>query len=193
MSKPLTSLFRSEFILVAALSLSQPLSAIASEANGDLKGAKLRELLDQSGIQCHDEKTFDCATGPYKVNIHSDCSVAPYYGAVYGQPTKLYTKADSVENDPNTLTSLAEDQLICIKATAKYGISDVAYFIMAMQDDRFENCNTADILCRVSAPLPEPYSTAMKHCKRLENGEITSCPQGWVKADAIEPYPNGLQ
>ena len=180
----------SALIVATALSLFQPLSAMAGAAEGDLEGAKLSQLLEQSGIQCSDDKTLDCTTGPYRVDIHSDCSVEPYYGAVYGQPTKLYKQADS---DQDIVTSLAEDQLICIKATAKSGISDAAYFIMAMPNDPFDKCNGVDVLCRVPAPLPEPYRTAMANCKRLANGEIASCPQGWVKADAIEPYPNGLE
>ena len=182
--------FASGLIVAAALNLFQPLSAMAGAAEGDLEGAKLNQLLEQSGIQCSDNKTLNCTAGAYAVSIHSDCSVEPYYGAVYGQPAKLYTQADS---DQDIVTTLAEDQLICIKATAKSGISDAAYFIMAMPNDPFDKCNGVDVLCRVPAPLPEPYRSAMANCNRLANGEIASCPQGWVKADAIEPYPNGLE
>ncbi|MBB6262557.1 hypothetical protein FHS77_003135 [Paenochrobactrum gallinarii] len=191
MSNRFTFKILSGLMLVAALSLSQPLSAKADAAEGDLEGAKLSELLDQSGIQCSDDKGLSCTAGNYEVTIHSDCAVAPYYGAVYGQPAKLTARAGGSGQD--LVATLAEDQLICIKATAKSGISDVEYFIMAMPVDRFGKCDGVDVLCRVSAPLPEPYRTTMENCKQLKNGEIASCPQGWVQADAIEPYPNGLE
>lgn len=180
----------SALIVATALSLFQPLSAMAGAADGDLEGAKLSQLLEQSGIQCNDAGALDCTIGPYQVDIHSDCSVEPYYGAVYDQPAKLYKQADS---DQNVVASLAEDQLVCIKATAKAGISDAEYFIMAMPIDRFGRCDGVDVLCRVSVPLSEPYRTTMESCKQFKNGEISSCPQGWVRSDAIEPYPNGLE
>lgn len=191
MSNRFTSKILTGLMLVAALSLSQPLSAMAGAAEGDLEGAKLSELLEQSGIQCSDTKGLNCTAGKYEVTIHSECAVAPYYGAVYGQPAKLIKRAGS--SDQNIIATLAEDQLVCIKATAKTGISDAEYFIMAMPIDRFDKCDGADVLCRVSAPLPEPYRTTMENCKQFKNGEISSCPQGWVQADAIEPYPNGLE
>jgi hypothetical protein len=181
----------SALIVATALSLFQPLSAMAGAADGDLEGAKLSQLLEQSGIQCSDNKGLDCTAGNYQVTIHSDCAVAPYYGAIYGGPAKLTARAGG--SDQNVVASLAEDQLVCIKATAKAGISDAEYFIMAMPIDRFGKCDGVDVLCRVSAPLSEPYRTIMESCKHFKNGEISSCPQGWVRADAIEPYPNGLE
>lgn len=185
--------FVAGLMLAAAFSLLQPLSAMAGAAEGDLEGAKLIQLLDQSGIQCSDKNSLHCTAGSYEVTIHSDCSIVPYYGAVYGQPAKLYARADRIDSEQNIVSTLAEDQRICIKATAKTGISDAAYFIMAMPADAFEKCNGAEVLCRVPAPLPEPYRSEMANCKHLASGEITSCPQGWVKADAIEPYPHGLE
>lgn len=178
-------------MLAAALSLLQPLPAMAGAAEGDLEGAKLSALLDQSGIQCSDDKGLNCSTANYEVAIHSDCAIAPYYGGVDGQPAALTARAGG--SDQTIVASLAPDQLVCIKATAKSGISDAEYFIMAMPVDRFGKCDGVDVLCRVSAPLPEPYRTTMENCKQLKSGEISSCPQGWVKADAIEPYPNGLE
>lgn len=191
MSNRFTSKILTGLMLVAALSLSQPLSAKAGPAEGDLEGAKLSELLQQSGIQCSDAKGLNCSAGNYEVTIHSDCAVAPYYGAIYGGPAKLSAGAGG--SDQNVVATLAEDQLVCIKATAKTGISDAEYFIMAMPIDRFDKCDGVDVLCRVSAPLSEPYRTTMENCKQLKSGEILSCPQGWVQADAIEPYPNGLE
>lgn len=191
MSNRFTFKILSGLMLVAALSLSQPLSAKADAAEGDLESAKLSELLEQSGIQCSDTKGLNCSAGNYEVSIHSDCAVAPYYGAIYGGPAKLSARAGG--SDQKIVASLAEDQLICIKASAKTGISDAEYFVMAMPIDRFAKCDGVNVLCRVSAPLPEPYRTTMENCKQLKNGEISSCPQGWVQADAIEPYPNGLE
>ncbi len=191
MSNRFTSKILSGLMLIAALSLSQPLSAMAGPAEGDLEGAKLSELLEQSGIQCSDTKGLNCSAGNYEVTIHSECAVAPYYGAVYGGSAKLSARAGG--SDQNVVATLTEDQLVCIKATAKTGISDAEYFIMAMPIDRFDKCDGVDVLCRVSAPLPEPYRTTMDNCKQLKSGEISSCPQGWVQADAIEPYPNGLE
>ncbi|RBO90972.1 hypothetical protein [Pseudochrobactrum asaccharolyticum] len=191
MSNRFTSKILTGLMLVAALSLSQPLSAKAGPAEGDLEGAKLSGLLQQSGIQCSDAKGLNCSAGNYEVTIHSDCAVAPYYGAIYGGPAKLSAGAGG--SDQNVVATLAEDQLVCIKATAKTGISDAEYFIMAMPIDRFDKCDGVDVLCRVSAPLSEPYRTTMENCKQLKSGKILSCPQGWVQADAIEPYPNGLE
>lgn len=182
--------FLPSLIMAAALVLFQPLPAIAGATDGDLEGAKLNQLLDQADIRCGDDQGLNCTAGPYAVTIHSDCAIAPYYGAVYGQPAELFELADS---NQNVTAALAKHQLVCIKATAKTGISDAAYFIMAMPNDPFDKCNGIDVLCRVPAPLPEPYRSTMENCKRLADGVIASCPQGWVKADAIEPYPNGLE
>lgn len=190
MKNKITTKLLSVLMLTAALSLFQPLSAMAGAADGDLEGVKLNQLLDQAEIRCDDDQGLNCTAGPYKVTIHSDCAIAPYYGAVYGQPAELFELADS---NQNVTAALAEDQLVCIKATAKTGTSNAAYFIMALPIADNAKCDGVDVLCRLPHPLPEPYRSTMKNCKQNTNGELASCPQGWVKADAIEPHPNGLE
>lgn len=49
-TKKMISQFMSGLMLATVLSLFQPLSVMAGAAEGDLEGAKLSELLDQSGI-----------------------------------------------------------------------------------------------------------------------------------------------
>lgn len=77
MNKKTAFKFASGLIVAATLNLFQPLSAMAGAAEGDLEGAKLNQLLEQSGIQCSDNKALNCTAEAYEVTIHSDCSVEP--------------------------------------------------------------------------------------------------------------------
>jgi len=187
------------FSVIITMSFAAAFPALAATEDGDLEGEKLAQLLQDAGISCSAERKFDCTAGDlatgdyYDVSIHSDCKIAPYYGGVFEKPVVLRKRvATTGYKESGAAEALAKGQLVCIKATAKSGSSDAEYFVMALPSQASEKCDSSGTSCRASTMPAEPFQTMMKDCRYVAKQGYKSCPQGWVHADAIEPYPMGL-
>ncbi|OBZ95842.1 hypothetical protein ADU59_08935 [Pararhizobium polonicum] len=177
------------------MSIAAPVPVIAGE--GDLSSEQRARLLDTAQINCGTDGKDDCVTGNvesgdfYDVDIHGDCVSNPYFGRIDDKPASLRrTVATTGSRTQNEFTS-TPNQLVCIRATARSGPVHISeYYVMALPMDHGPEC-PGETLCR--KPDPATQTDRMLKCRLSDSGaDYINCPQGWVFADEIEPYPMGL-
>lgn len=176
----------------AAFLFSQSMAA-ASEM-GDLSTRDRADLLRSAGIDCG--ANGECIAGNaergdyYDVRIYGDCAKAAYFGRINDKATSLRNNVATTGTEGKTAGELAPGQLVCIRAAAQVGMRDMEYYVMALPMDYGPECKGEE-LCKKPVSLPARYQTIMGKC-RLDAEGYVGCPQGWVFADDMEAYSNGL-
>lgn len=184
-------------IALSVLSLSFTHALAASSDSGDLSAEEQVELLSSAGITCDANKNDNCTAGNvesgdyYNVRIYGSCMNAAYFGRINDKPVSLRKSVATTGTDGKAEGVLAPNQLVCIKAAAQVNATDMEYYVMALPMDYGPECKGEE-LCKKPQPLAKEYQAAMANCKPDSQNGYLGCPQGWVLANEMEGYSNGL-
>ncbi|ELT49162.1 hypothetical protein F9K88_16720 [Brucella intermedia] len=182
--------------LISSIFLFSHSMAGASET-GDLSSRDRTDLLQSAGIDCGAKGNGDCVAGNtergdyYDVRVYGDCAKAAYFGRTNDKSTSLRKDVATTGTEGKTEGELAPNQLVCIRAAAQVGMHETEYFVMALPMDYGPECKGGE-LCKKPAPLPTRYQSIMAKCRQDSIKGYIDCPQGWVFADDMEAYSNGL-
>lgn len=191
-----TTLCRIAIVLgVVSLVFSQAFAA--SSNSGDLSAEEQVELQRAAGIKCDTNKNDNCTAGNidsgdyYNVRIYGSCINAAYFGRINEKPVSLRSSVATTGTDGKVEGLLAPDQLVCIQAAAQTNVADMEYYVIALPMDHGAECKGEE-LCKKPQPLPKEYQKTMANCKVDAQKGYSGCPQGWVFANEMEAYSNGL-
>ncbi len=180
---------------VVSLPFSQTLAASAN--SGDLTAGEQAELQSSAGISCDANKNDNCLAGNvesgdyYNVRIYGSCITAPYFGRINDKQASLRKSVATTGTEGKTEGLLAPEQLVCIQAAAQVNSTDMEYYVIALPMDSGPECKGEE-LCKKPEPLPESYQKTMASCQADNKKDYAGCPQGWVFANEMEAYSNGL-
>lgn len=184
-------------IALSLASLPFPQALAASSDSGDLTAEEHAELRSSAGITCDTTKNDNCTAGNiesgdyYNVRIYGSCINAAYYGRVNDKPVSLRKTVATTGADSKAGGGVAANQLVCIKAAAQVNATDMEYYIMALPMDYGPECPD-EVLCKKPQPLAKEYQDTMANCKSDNQKGYIGCSQGWVMANEMEGYSNGL-
>ena len=166
-----------------------PASAAAEPATQDSAA-----MLASAGITCPQTSpgpdSRGCSAGlaedgtPYDVELQAGCGDDGFFAAVLqtggaGILPRLPTQAGAPHEHGATL---ADKQFVCIQAIARQGQRAAYYHVRAMDPAQVDACRD-DATCAEHRPAADAACTL---------ATPQGCASGWVKADALEVFSNGI-
>ena len=151
-------------------------------------------MLASAGITCPQAApgpdSAGCSAGlaangePYAVQLQGACNDDGFYAAVFQADgarvlPRLPTQPAAADTDG---PSLADQQFVCIKAIARQGQSAAYYYVQAMDPAQVAACHD-DATCQEYRPPAGAACTVTTP---------QGCTSGWVEADALEVFSNGI-
>lgn len=89
---------------------------------------------------------------------------------------------------------LAQGQLVCIQAIGRAGQNPLYYYVIAIPADSVAGCKN-NPACRTygDRPIQRSKSATGGSCHAAAPGQyVGDCAQGWVGADALDVFSNGI-
>ena len=137
----------------------------------------------------------DLATGDfYDVEMQDDCGSGGFFAGV----TAL--KADLLDSLPVTGSKVAVNaavssgQFLCVRATARAGQQPAYFYVSPLPPTEVDACRDQETCNRYGARPVLPGAMHMTgECTVDDAGKISAeCFRGWISADEVEPFSNGL-
>ncbi|MBZ2485657.1 hypothetical protein IPS85_11375 [Xanthomonas perforans] len=186
-----------------AVPSSAPAAPAKNNAPAALQvNARLGALIQAAGATCTDAMTATgCTAGNvdtgdfYDVEFLPDCGDKGFFAGVAQANVADLLDAVPVTGSSATATAnLAQGQLVCVQAIGRAGQNPRYYYVAAIPASTVARCeNTA--LCKTygDRPIKQIKPASGEHCHAAAPGQSTgNCAQGWVSADALEVFSNGI-
>ncbi|BBJ94756.1 hypothetical protein [Xanthomonas campestris] len=186
----------------ASASVSAPAATHAPASSGASLNDQLATLLQASGVQCADANMAKgCTAGNvdagdfYDVELSPACDDAGLFAGV-----AQASGVDALDAVPTTGSSvvararLAQGQLVCIQALGRAGQNPLYYYVIAIPADSVAGCKN-NPACRTygDRPIQRSKSATGGNCHAAAPGQyVGDCAQGWVGADALDVFSNGI-
>ncbi|MEA9560475.1 hypothetical protein [Xanthomonas campestris] len=186
----------------ASASVSAPAATHAPASSGASLNDQLATLLQASGVQCADANMAKgCTAGNvdagdfYDVELSPACDDAGLFAGV-----AQASGVDALDAVPTTGSSvvararLAQGQLVCIQALGRAGQNPLYYYVIAIPADSVAGCKN-NPACRTygDRPIQRSKSATGGNCHAAAPGQyVGDCAQGWVGADALDVFLNGI-
>ncbi|WDL38780.1 hypothetical protein JH288_02720 [Xanthomonas campestris pv. campestris] len=186
----------------ASASVSAPAATHAPASSGASLNDQLATLLQASGVQCADANMAKgCTAGNvdagdfYDVELSPACDDAGLFAGV-----AQASGVDALDAVPTTGSSvvararLAQGQLVCIQAIGRAGQNPLYYYVIAIPADSVAGCKNNSV-CRTygDRPIQRSKSATGGSCHAAAPGQyVGDCAQGWVGADALDVFSNGI-
>lgn len=183
-------------------SVSAPAATHAPASSGASLNDQLATLLQASGVQCADANMAKgCTAGNvdagdfYDVELSPACDDAGLFAGV-----AQASGVDALDAVPTTGSSvvararLAQGQLVCIQAIGRAGQNPLYYYVIAIPADSVAGCKN-NPACRTygDRPIQRSKSATGGNCHAAAPGQyVGDCAQGWVGADALDVFSNGI-
>lgn len=162
----------------------------------------LAALIQSSGVMCRDAGAGKgCTAGNvdagdyYDVELLPDCGGQGLFAGVAAS-----TGVDALDvvpatgSHPATTATLAQGQLVCAQAIARAGQNPLYYYVVAVPAANVAHCKDS-ALCRTygDRPIRHVRVPVGPACQIAGSGRVAaSCAQGWVSADALDLFSNGM-
>ncbi|WP_183111945.1 hypothetical protein [Xanthomonas campestris] len=188
--------------VTSTASASAPAATRAPASSGASLNDRLATLLQASGVQCADANMANgCTAGNvdagdfYDVELSPACDDAGLFAGV-----AQASGVDALDAVPTTGSSvvararLAQGQLVCIQAIGRAGQNPLYYYVIAIPADSVAGCKN-NPACRTygDRPIQRSKSATGGSCHAAAPGQyVGDCAQGWVGADALDVFPNGI-
>lgn len=131
----------------------------------------------------------------YDVELSPACDDAGLFAGV-----AQASGVDALDAVPTTGSSviarvrLAQGQLVCIQAIGRAGQNPLYYYVIAIPADSVAGCKN-NSACRTygDRPIQRSKSATGGSCHAAAPGQyVGDCAQGWVGADALDVFSNGI-
>jgi hypothetical protein len=157
---------------------SELTAASSTTGQTDLNG-----LIARAGIRCDSSpasvNSTDCHAGNgYAIDLHPDCADDGFFAASLGPQAVPLAAQPGAEASGQ----LPGNQFVCIQATARQAQNPDYYYVQAMDPAQVAACHD-DATCQEYLPAADAACTAARP---------QGCSQGWVKADTLEVFSNGI-
>ncbi|WDJ06610.1 hypothetical protein [Xanthomonas campestris] len=188
--------------VTSTASVSAPAATHAPASSGASLNDRLATLLQASGVQCADANMAKgCTAGNvdagdfYDVELSPACDDAGLFAGV-----AQASGVDALDAVPTTGSSvvararLAQGQLVCIQAIGRAGQKPLYYYVIAIPADSVAGCKNNSV-CRTygDRPIQRSKSATGGSCHAAAPGQyVGDCAQGWVGADALDVFSNGI-
>ena len=188
--------------VTSTASASAPAATRAPASSGASLNDRLATLLQASGVQCADvNMAKGCTAGNvdagdfYDVELSPACDDAGLFAGV-----AQASGVDALDAVPTTGSSvvararLAQGQLVCIQAIGRAGQNPLYYYVIAIPADSVAGCINNSV-CRTygDRPIQRSKSATGGSCHAAAPGQyVGDCAQGWVGADALDVFSNGI-
>ncbi|MCF8824947.1 hypothetical protein [Xanthomonas campestris] len=188
--------------VTSTASASAPAATRAPASSGASLNDRLATLLQASGVQCADANMAKgCTAGNvdagdfYDVELSPACDDAGLFAGV-----AQASGVDALDAVPTTGSSvvararLAQGQLVCIQAIGRAGQNPLYYYVIAIPADSVAGCKN-NPACRTygDRPIQRSKIATGGSCHAAAPGQyVGDCAQGWVGADALDVFPNGI-
>ncbi|WP_285447915.1 hypothetical protein [Xanthomonas sp. LMC-A-07] len=188
--------------VTSTASASAPAATRAPASSGASLNDRLATLLQASGVQCADANMANgCTAGNvdagdfYDVELSPACDDAGLFAGV-----AQASGVDALDAVPTTGSSviararLAQGQLVCIQAIGRAGQNPLYYYVIAIPADSVAGCINNSV-CRTygDRPIQRSKSATGGSCHAAAPGQyVGDCAQGWVGADALDVFSNGI-
>ena len=151
-------------------------------------------MLATAGITCPQATpgpdSAGCSAGraddgePYAVQLQAACGDDGLFAAVFqAGGTHAVPQLPTQPGAPQAQgVPLVDKQFVCIQAIARQGQSAAHYHVQAMDPAQVDACRN-DATCTEHQPQPGAACTI---------ATPQGCASGWVKADALEVFSNGI-
>ncbi len=163
---------------------------------------KLGALIQATGVTCTDIKTAKgCTAGNldsgdfYDVELSPDCGDEGFFaGVAQAKGVDLLDVVPATGSKATTTTNLAKGQLVCVQAIGRAGQNPLYYYVAAIPADTIAKCKN-NVLCKTygDRPIKQIKPSSGESCHAEAPGQyVGNCAQGWVSADALDVFSNGL-
>ncbi|TVS69135.1 hypothetical protein E2P70_05320 [Xanthomonas perforans] len=186
-----------------AVPSSAPAAPAKNNAPAALQvNARLGALIQAAGATCTDAMTATgCTAGNvdtgdfYDVEFLPDCGDKGFFaGVTQANGADLLDAVPVTGSSATATANLAQGQLVCVQAIGRAGQNPRYYYVAAIPASTVARCeNTA--LCKTygDRPIKQIKPASGEHCHAAAPGQSTgNCAQGWVSADALEVFSNGI-
>ncbi|GAB6194824.1 hypothetical protein [Lysobacter xanthus] len=123
----------------------------------------------------------------YDVELRPDCGADGFFGGV-ADDSGAELRDALAPNDEATLAVLSKGQLVCIQAIARAGQQPDYFFVSTIQRSAVPSCR-GNRLCDMYGDRRVDLRSTPRECPVTRD---TSCVAGWVDADALESFDNGM-
>lgn len=162
----------------------------------------LTSLIQASGVKCTDTKTArGCTAGNvdsgdfYDVELSPDCGDGGFFaGVAQAKGVDALNTVPTTGSSATANANLAQGQLVCVQAIGRAGQNPLYYYVVAIPADSVAKCKN-NALCKTygDRPIKRIKPASGDACHVAAPGQyVGSCAQGWVSADALDVFSNGL-
>lgn len=181
---------------------SKPTNAATSTGRGAGTGSVVEshaEFAKRIRVACSGRGVdLDCTAGTpengdiYDVELMPDCGAYGFFGGVSNRAGAELRNA-LPPNDDGTLAVLGNGQLVCIQAIGRAGQDPAYFYAAAVPSAEVARCRD-NKLCALYGDRPvQRWNLDTGACTLApRNRPAAACPQGWVRRDDIEDFPNGM-
>ncbi|MDW7698379.1 hypothetical protein ABVD19_07805 [Xanthomonas euvesicatoria] len=161
--------------------------------------ARLAALIQAAGATCTD--ATGCTAGNvdtrdfYDVEFLPDCGDKGFFaGVAQANGADLLDAVPVTGSSATATANLAQGQLVCVQAIGRAGQNPRYYYVAAIPADTIAKCKN-NALCKTygDRPIKQIKPESSESCHAAAPGQSTgNCAQGWVGADALEVFSNGI-
>lgn len=132
-----------------------------------------------------------CTAGRLSVDLHEDCGREALFGAVSADDG--ITLKEKPEADAGSVARLGGGQFLCIRGLARQEQNPEWYFVMAIPVTTVADCAGKE-LCRIYGDRPVAWAVQKsgKPCELKNDRYVGDCASGWVTAESIEIFSEGI-
>ncbi|MCC4617721.1 hypothetical protein LL972_17235 [Xanthomonas campestris pv. asclepiadis] len=177
-------------------------SADAPAPVGASVNDRLATLLQASGVQCIDANMAKgCIAGNvdagdfYDVELSPACGDAGFFaGVTQANGVDVLDAVPTTGSNAIARARLAQGQLVCIQAIGRAGQNPLYYYVIAIPADSVAGCkNNPACGTYGDRPIQRSKSATGESCHAAAPGQyVGDCAQGWVGADALDVFSNGI-
>ncbi len=153
----------------------------------------IASLAKAANVECEaaDGGQPACAIGRLNVDLYESCGSDGFFGAVStddGVALKEKPTADAA-----SVARLGAGQFLCIQGLARQGQNPEWYFVIAIPVGTVADCKGKE-LCEIYGDRPVTWTVppSGKPCTFEEDRYVGDCASGWVAAEAIEAFTEGI-
>lgn len=167
-----------------------------SKTDPRLATTRHADFATRIGADCPSNGPSDamCDGGNYDVELRDDCSAAGFFGGVSAKAGSALLNG-LPPKDTAVVGKLAKGQLLCIRAIARAGQNPNWYYVTALPVAAIAGCE-GNALCTTYGDRPiawtQPARARATCTLRSMDRPDTGCASGWIDAEAVEAFSNGM-
>ncbi|MBB6572445.1 hypothetical protein [Xanthomonas arboricola] len=176
-------------------------TASPAPAQNPISG-KFAALIQASGVKCSDAETAKgCTAGDVDTGDFYDVELSPacgddgfFAGVVQPQGVDALSAVPTTGSNAVANVNLAQGQLVCVQGIGRTGQNPLYYYVVAIPTSSVAKCKN-NALCEKygGRAIKRLKPSAGDTCHVTAPGQyVGDCAQGWVSADALDVFSNGL-